>query len=176
MQQQQLSVHQDVDGFAYGFYQRTRKDMETYSHGGDMLGYSSFISLIPEKKIGVFVAHHHEGTSLRNKVIDAVLKYYGNTSSDQKAKTLNEGEDLSIFEGEYLWSTYCHTCPKEGTKKGRKLIVNDDNTLSGFGRKFYQIGPLLFKSFDGQRTMGFVKNEKGEIEYMSLGNINTLRK
>lgn len=56
------------------------------------------------------------------------------------------------------------------------ITLNEDHTLSGFGRKFYQIKPLLFKSFDGKRTMGFIKDEHGKIKYMSLGNINTFEK
>ena len=175
MQQQQLSSHKEVDGFAYGFYRRTRNNVKTICHGGNMLGYSSFLTLIPEKKIGFFIINHHEGSNLRNIVNDAIVKYF---SKEDKKLPKFEGEDnnLKIFEGEYRWMTYCHTCTETRMPRSRSLTLNKDNTLSGFGRKFYQIEPLLFKSFDGQRTMGFVKDEHGEIKYMSLGNINTFEK
>ena len=175
MQQQQLSSQKEVDGFAYGFYQRTRFNLESISHGGNMLGYSSFLTLIPEKNIGLFIVNHHEGSDLRNKVNDAIMKYFGNENKES-SKFEGEHNDLKVFEGEYRWMTYCHTCSETRIPQSRSITSNEDNTLSGFGRKFYQIKPLLFKSFDGQRTMGFIKDEHGKIKYMSLGNINTFEK
>ncbi len=175
MQQQQLSSHKEVDGFAYGFYQRTRYNIESFCHGGNMLGYSAMLTLIPDKDLGFFIINHHEGSNLRNIVNDAILKYFG---SENEIDYQSEGkkDHLKKFAGEYRWMTYCHTCSESRLPDSRKIIVNEDNTLSGFGRKFYQIKPLLFKSFDGQRTMGFIKDEQGEIKYLSLGNINTFEK
>lgn len=140
-----------------------------------MLGYSSYMTLIPQKNIGIFVVHHHESTSLSKKAVALVVDFLGKrTAVDSNPQKLQT--DLSIFEGTYRWTTYCHTCPNGHQPKAKKLIANEDHTLSGFGRRFYQVKPLLFKSFDGQRTMGFLKNKKGEIEFMSLGNINTFEK
>lgn len=175
MRTQQLSTHPEVDGFAFGFYQRTRFGVESFCHGGDMLGYSSFLSLLPEQGIGLFIISHHEGGSLRMRVNDAMMAYFG-TNPEEITSHEAKGEDLNKFAGEYQWMTFCHTCENGYQPQGRSITVNADNTLSGFGRRFYQLKPLLFKSFDGQRTMGFIEDEKGKIKYMSLGNINTFEK
>ena len=175
MKNQQLSSHEEVDGFAYGFYERTRYNVKSICHGGNMLGYSSMLTLIPEMNIGLFIVNHHEGSNLRNIVNDAILKFF-EAENEEENQRWDNSANLKDFEGEYRWMTYCHSCPNSRIPESRKITVNKDNTLTGFGRNFYQVKPLLFKSFDGQRTMGFIKDERGEIKYMSLGNINTFEK
>ena len=110
-----------------------------------------------------------------NIVNDAILKFF-EAENEEENQRWDNSANLKDFEGEYRWMTYCHSCPNSRIPESRKITVNKDNTLTGFGRNFYQVKPLLFKSFDGQRTMGFIKDERGEIKYMSLGNINTFEK
>jgi len=177
MTQQQLSPHKEVDGFAYGFYERTRHNVKSICHGGNMLGYSSMLTLIPEMNMGFFIVNHHEESNLRNKVNDAILKFFETKNEEENQnQRWNKNTDLEDFEGEYQWMTFCHSCPNSRKPKIRRITENEDNTLSGFGRKFYQVEPLVFKSFDGQRTIGFIKDELGKIKYLSLGNINTFEK
>ncbi len=175
MQSQQLSVHPEVFGFAYGFYERDRNGLKTFTHGGDMLGFSSMMTLIPSENMGILVSHHHEGTGLRNEVTDLITKHFGSAPQAQEApdRLVN---DVQAFAGTYRWMTTCYTCDNDYGFRRHELSANSDGTLSGFGRKFYQVEPLLFKSYDGQRIMGFKKDGKGEIRYMSLGNINAFEK
>ena len=176
MQTQQLSVHSDVDGFGYGFYQDRINGLNTFGHGGDMLGYSSFMSLVPEKNIGVFVVNHHEGSRLRFQVLRTIMDHIGEPK-DQKEDTHRIKSDVSRFSGLYRWSTYCHTCSENYYPNAQEIIANtDDQTLTGFGRVFYQVKPLLFKSADGLRIMGFKEDEQGKITYMSLGNSSTFER
>ncbi len=173
---QQLPVDVDVDGFAFGFYKRTRFGVESFGHGGDMLGFSSFLMLLPDKELGFFIVSHHEGGSLRTIVNDAILEYFSNNSEEKKRQPYEGKPDLSVFEGSYRWTIYCHTCLNGYIPQSRSITVNGDHTLSAFGRKFYQAGPLLFKSMDGSRTMSFVKDSSGEIKFMTMGNIDSFEK
>ncbi|SHJ09782.1 CubicO group peptidase, beta-lactamase class C family [Aquimarina spongiae] len=175
MQTQQLSVNSEVYGFAYGFYEKNQFGLKAYNHGGDMLGYSSFITLVPEINLGIFVVHHHENTNLRNKVISQVLEHFG-TENIYNPNPERMRNDVSEFAGDYKWMSNCYTCSNSEQQTTYQLTANDDNTLSGFGRKFYQAEPLLFKSYDGKRIMGFTRNEDGKIKYMSLGNVNAFEK
>ncbi|WP_422858856.1 serine hydrolase domain-containing protein [Flagellimonas sp. S174] len=175
MQTQQLSVNPAVHGFANGFYEKNQFGLKAYNHGGDMLGYSSFITLVPEINLGIFVVHHHENTNLRGKVVSQVLDHFGNKADvDSNPKRMNS--DISKFTGNYKWMSFCYICPDSDQQPIYELTANDDNTLSGFGRKFYQVETLLFKSYDGKRIMGFLQNGNGEIKYMSLGNVNAFEK
>lgn len=175
MQTQQLSVNPEVYGFAYGFYEKNQFGLKAYNHGGDMLGFSSFITLVPEINLGIFVVHHHESTNLRAKVISRILEHFG-TKTVTNSNPERLYNNVSEFAGTYKWMSNCYTCSDSNQQPTYKITVNDDHTLSGFGRKFYQVEPLLFKSYDGKRIMGFLQSEDGTIKYMSLGNVNAFEK
>lgn len=175
MQTQQLSVHKDVFGFAFGFYEKNQFGLKAYNHGGDMLGYSSFITLVPEINLGIYVVHHQENTNLRHKVVSETLKHFG-TEKESNPNPERLLKDVSKFAGKYKWMSNCFTCSNLKHQKTFELTASENNTLSGFGRIFYQVEPFLFKSYDGKRIMGFKENGKGKIQYMSLGNVNAFEK
>ena len=172
---QQLAIHPQIDGFTFGLYERTWNGIPSINHGGEMLGYSSFMTLLPEENIGIFVVHHHEGTNLRylaiQTIIDALVPQNTEEAMAKKIKLA-----IEKFTGSYRWLSNCQTCTGSSSQQTWQLTAHKDGTLSGFNRTFYPIGPLLFKSTDGQRTMGFKTNKEGNIQYMSLGNINVFEK
>lgn len=177
MQTNQSNIHQEVEGFAYGFYEDFISGLTAYSHGGDMLGYSGYLSLVPELNMGIYVVHHHEGSRLRFNVLSTVMEYFGHTNESNHSEfEMRLKSDLSKFAGNYRWSTYCHSCTNSWLPDLEVLTVNDDYTLSGFGRTFFQVSPNLFRSTDGLRTMGFKEEKDGSIKYMSMGNTSTFEK
>jgi CubicO group peptidase (beta-lactamase class C family) len=174
MLSQQLSIHPKADGFTFGLYGRKWNGVSSINHGGEMLGYSSFMTLLPEEKIGIFVVHHHEGTSLRYRVIETIISALVEDAIVQEYDEISR--DVSPFAGRYRWLSNCQQCPNSAGQQSWVLEANDDGTLTGFNRTFFQIEPLLFKSTDGQRTMGFKKDDAGKIKYMTLGNVNVFEK
>jgi len=177
MKRQQLIVHPEVEAFGYGFYEEYAHGFRTISHGGDMLGYASYMSMIPEENLGVFVIHHHEGTRLRYQVLDVILEYFKTPKAKEVSKPIIKNDyDFTRFAGHYMWTTYCHTCENSWRPEQEELVVNNDGTFTIMGRTYYQVEPLLFKSQDGERTIGFIENSKGEITYMSLGASNMFEK
>lgn len=176
MKQQQLTVHPKVEAFGYGFHEDDIQGFRTIAHGGDMLGYASFLTMVPEENLGVFVIHHHEGARLRYRVANLILEHFKKPEYNTASRPLKTEGNLNRFAGHYMWSTYCHTCENSWRPNREKLIVNDDHTFTIMNRTYYQVEPLLFKSFDGERTMGFVENDQGEIIYMSLGSSNVFEK
>ena len=171
----QLSIHPDADGFTFGLYERKWNGISSINHGGEMLGFSSIMTLIPEENIGIFVVHHHEGTNLRYLAIETVLKQLLETKSHTVRNKKLES-NLSPFTGKYVWLSNCQTCSESNNQEKWEITSNNNNMLSGFNRIFYQVAPLLFKSTDGQRTMSFKKDKDGKVKYMSLGNINVFEK
>ncbi len=171
---QQTGIHPETDGFTFGLYKRKWNGISSVNHGGDMLGYSSFMSLIPKENLGIFVVHHHEGTKLRHQAIQTVIDEIVGKYREKKLIVVEE--KVNEFAGKYIWLSNCQTCLTSTTQKSWTLKANDDYTLSGFNRKFYKAGPLVFKSTDGKRTMTFKKDKLGNIKYMSLGNVNVFQK
>lgn len=170
----QMAIHPNADGFTFGLYEKDWNGISSISHGGDMLGYSSFMTLLPEENIGIFVAHHHEGTNLRTLAIQTIIDELVQKKREQDHKQIKS--DLDQFSGKYVWLSNCQSCSDSNNQQFWELKKNKDCTLSGFNRTFYQIKPLLFKSKDGQRTMSFKRDKNGKIKYMSLGNVNVFEK
>ncbi len=177
MQKQQITVHPEVGGFGYGFYEREWHGIRTFDHGGEMSGFSSYLVLAPQQAMGIFIVHHHEHTNLRREVVSTIIgHFYPNSNKAIPQRTSALKPDAAMVAGTYRWLSNCITCPDGGNRQTWQLKANEDGTLSGFGRKFVQVAPLLYKSEDGERTMGFRQNEKGKVQYMSLGNVNVFEK
>ncbi|MBW1297414.1 serine hydrolase domain-containing protein [Aquimarina litoralis] len=178
MKSAELRVHDTVEAFAYGFYEEDAHGFRTISHGGDMLGYASYMAMIPEEKLGVFVIHHHEGTRLRYAVMDIILKTFAKEKEQQivGSKPVKGKTDFNKLAGHYIWTTHCHSCESGWKPNREELVVNSDGTFTIMNRTYEEIDHLVFRSKDGMRTMGFIENEKGEIQYMSLGGVNTFEK
>ena len=108
--------------------------------------------------------------------MNTVLKHFAKRPQDVPIVPIKEKTDLSRFVGEYMWSTHCHTC-ETGWKPNREALVqNNDGTFTIMGRTYIQTAPLVFKSTDGERVMGFVEDATGKITYMSLGGVNLFEK
>lgn len=176
MKHPSLRVHPKVEAFAYGFYEEDAQGFRTISHGGDMLGYASYLAMVPEENLGIFVIHHHEGTRLRYQVLDAILSFYAKSTPSNNVDYRKNTTDLSRFAGSYIWTTHCHSCETGWKPDLEKLVVNSDGTFTIMNRTYVQVEDLLFKSTDGQRTIGFVENAKGEITYLSFGASNMFEK
>lgn len=175
MLSQQLAIHPQADGFTFGLYERKWNGVPSINHGGEMLGYSSFMTLLPEENLGIFIVHHHEGTNLRHLAVETIInELIGSKPNMIQHKKISK--NITQFVGTYVWLSNCQSCPDSKNQNTWELALSKNNTLQGFGRTFYQTAPLLFKSTDGQRTMSFKKDKKGKIKYMSLGNINVFEK
>ncbi|MGY3794670.1 serine hydrolase domain-containing protein [Aquimarina sp. 433] len=178
MKSAELRVHDTVEAFAYGFYEEDAHGFRTISHGGDMLGYASYMAMIPEEKLGVFVIHHHEGTRLRYAVMDLILATFSKEKNEQAfiPESIKRKTDLNRLVGHYIWTTHCHSCESGWKPNQEELVLNNDGTFTIMNRTYEEVDYLIFKSTDGMRTMGFVENENGEIKYMSLGGVNSFEK
>ncbi len=171
----QLAIHPKVESFCYGFYEEYAQGLRTVSHGGDMLGFSGYMALIPDKNMGIYVVNHHEGSRLRYIVLNTILNFF-NPNPKEKFKYTRLKNDLSKFAGTYMWSTYCHTCENAWKPSPEQIKVNNDYTITVFGEKFYQVEPLLFKNDSGTRMLGFLENKKGKIIHMAFGASNMFEK
>src|SRR5918999_977425 len=74
MQREQVTMHPMLPGYGLGWQQiRRANDERGVQHGGDVAGFSSLVTLLPGRNLGVFVASHREGSELRHRVTRAVL-------------------------------------------------------------------------------------------------------
>lgn len=102
-----VSIHPDMPDMTYGFeapIMPTKTNGErVISKGGDMMGYSSLLWLLPDRRTGVFVTYN-ANSDLRNDLFAAFMDHYyegGRTTYEQEGFQPQSKETLARFEGLY---------------------------------------------------------------------------
>lgn len=179
MHRQHFTNDPRLIGFTYGFFEKRRNGVRAIEHGGVMDGFSSLIYLLPDKRIGIYVACNRETSGLQDRVKDALLDRYFPVK-DKPAVAVSQQqtpERLERFAGKYRMDVYCHTCA-EGERgylpQAFDITANDDGTISFWGGRWRQVEPLLFRLLSGNLDSGevivlFREDRGGQIKYMLNG-------
>ena len=72
----QATLNPSVPGWGYGFQLDEFNGNKIAEHGGDIGGFAGLLSIVPEKRLGIFIIHHGEGSSIRFDVRKAILEKY----------------------------------------------------------------------------------------------------
>ncbi len=177
MQRQQITGHPQVNGFCYGFYENRWSGQRTLEHGGDMLGFSAYMVLVPTHNMGIFVVNHHEGSNLRYRVIAKIMDHFFSSDQPSEASANNiTSPNVEQFVGRYRWLSSCASCPVDEQDLIWEIKAIDERTLSMLGREWKAVAPYFFESENGEGRLGFRPNEEGEIQYMFLGNVDAFEK
>lgn len=181
MQKPQFRNHPRIPGWAYGFYEGLQNNLRFIEHGGNMDdGYSTMMTLVPEKNVGIFVAGNTEngGSQIAEAVKRAFFnRYFPAPLTPEVPRTQNPSpEALKKFAGKYRWISYCHSCPQNSgayIPEPQEVKVTEDGMLLFLDRRWKQIEPMLFVQADGERAgqalLGFKENKQGEIVYLIRG-------
>ncbi|MFU1796945.1 serine hydrolase [Paenibacillus azoreducens] len=175
MQRYHSSIHPDSPDSGYGYENMlgTGKinGLEITGKGGDVPGYSSFILLIPEKKIGVFMAFNKLLSSPYvardwNQVFMDAYFPASNGSVGPKTYLHTPQQQLKRFEGIYSDLRARMLITKVSATGNGELTVEDD--IEGV-HKLKQIDPLLFEDEKGG-MLAFKEEQDGTISYLKYGN------
>ncbi len=190
----QFRPHPEFVGMTHGLQESNRWGrapeayaIRTIGHGGDMLGFKSFMLIVPTLNIGLFVAGNRnaEGgggrVSFWRPVVDAVLDHFGQEKIIQPfaLPTIDKSIDLKEYTGNYYFGVFCHSCsPEEWTLGGwrrssnplRFEIVND--TLCLGEDRFLPRGEDVFIRSDGYDMVYFGRNEQGEVSFFVFSDEN----
>lgn len=178
MQGTHFRNHPSVPGWAYGYYEGYQNSRRFVEHGGSMDdGYSALLTMLPEEKLGLFVACNTEtgGFGLGETLKEALLNRYFPISGMAKAVnqlTNQSAAKLQRFAGKYRPNIYCHTCPPNSgafVLDPVEVKINEDGTLFQ-DERWRQIEPLLFELTTGpragKRLLGFRESSDGRITFM----------
>jgi CubicO group peptidase (beta-lactamase class C family) len=169
MAAQHASVHPAMPGWGYGWQQNDANGRRIIEHGGDIGGFASLMTLMPDEQFGIIVVHHFEGSSLRFALKTAILnRFY--PDQRPRVQTLPTPRDLGAFTGTYLANNYCRSCPGGAENAQRFTVTADsDGSLGLWDDRWREIGPLLFASEDGRRKIGFMQDSTGTVVAVSAG-------
>ena len=170
----QFRPHPELDGFAWGFWEASWRQLRILEHGGTMRGYSSQMYLIPDESLGIYVAVNRDGetgprVNLPRTVLGRLLAWWYSSMKGEspapRPKPLPI--DTTRFAGNYIGNLYCHTCyAGEGWPADTDAAVIESvgpGTIRLSTSLFHAVEPLLFVRSDGRRKIAFFVDDQGRV-------------
>ena len=183
MQREQVTMHPMLPGYGLGWQQIRRMNGDRgVQHGGDVAGFSSLMTLLPGRRLGVFVAGHREGSDLRYTVTRAVLDHLAPAPDPAKrpvsmhATREAAARSAARYAGHYRANIVCHTCASSRRVTEIDVLTNQDGSLSAFNGRFIEVSPRLFVREDGSRRFGFREDSLGRITHLTFGSWQVLER
>jgi CubicO group peptidase (beta-lactamase class C family) len=174
MQARHYAPHPDGTGVAYGLFQWPQNGERVLVHGGSGHGYGSLLVLLPERRVGLFVATNTDQSALRGALFRAFMDRFYPT---QQFILLPGGpppeSTLERFAGVYREYRYDGGRQELlGEVFGQEdVAVNGDGTLSFSWTegRWTEQAPLLFRNVDDpDELVTFESDADGEITRVFL--------
>jgi CubicO group peptidase (beta-lactamase class C family) len=167
MMAQHSTLHPAVPGWGYGFQLDRANGRRIAEHGGDIGGFASLLSFLPDEGLAIFTVNHGEGSSLRFKVRKAVLDalYPAPPFSPPPAVTT----DLKPYLGLYRASFQCHSCKEPSAVPEFEVTADGAGSLELWGSHWRPVGGDVFVDPDDGRRLAFVRDGDGRVVALSGG-------
>jgi CubicO group peptidase (beta-lactamase class C family) len=178
MHRREATMHPKLPGWTLGFQEGDLNGLRILEHGGDIGGFSTLLTLLPEHDVGFFIVHHFESNNLRFDIRQAILDRYFPDQRETKAPVPDpkKAEDLKRFAGTYRANIFCHSCSSEQPVQDFEVEANADGTLTVWGNRWVEVSPLYFVGVDGKGRTGFAEDKTGRITAMSAGSWKVVEK
>jgi len=176
-----------VNGNAHGFWEMNLNDQRILYHYGLTSSFASFLFLLPEQNVGLFVSYNSlGGNQAEIRLLRTFLdRYY--PISNPAAPSFSQ--EASRFAGSYRATRMAYTTFEKAAGIFSQVDVSaeSDGTLilNGLGNqsKWVQVEPRVFRLSSGQRydlnrlsgvqpndTMVFGEDAQGHVTYMFINN------
>lgn len=154
----QFRMHPDLPGMSYGWFEATMEGRRVLFHSGDTLSASSFVALVPEADVGIFVAYNVQTNAPRYAVVERLMEHLA--------------AELARFEGTYGGTRIAHSeiAKLNALANIRRIVPTGDGYLSMGDRRYARLGALLFVSVDDpDDRIGFAETDDGSISHLFVG-------
>lgn len=97
MHKQSYTVNPNLPGAAHGFWERFSGNHRAIEHGGNLIGFTSQLSLVPDKNFGLAILTNvaNEATGVRTDLIAALI------GEDKEPIQVSKSENDIIVQGNY---------------------------------------------------------------------------
>jgi len=166
---------------ALGFYQQRVNDIEAIGHGGDLGYFHSYLWLIPEKQVGVFIAMNSAGTHLAPYVLRRAVfeqfvdRYFPAADRAPRAELPTASEHARMLVGSYFSSRATFTNfiafgnflgqTRIGLDGNGRLVVPD--LFDGPSRHWIEVEPFVWQDANGHGRLAAVV-ENGRVVRWSV--------
>ena len=168
MAEAQHTQHELLMGNSYGLEESRWAELRAFGKGGSIPGFASYMAIIPEKGVGLFVAANTGSDDAIDRFVTAAL----GTSA---AETLDGASlpriDVSRFAGEYRSNRYDRTSIEKLLRMEiHNIYTSGDGSLAlwhdGEMNRYQPIDELTFRNTDDpNRFLVFEKDEQGDVTH-----------
>jgi CubicO group peptidase (beta-lactamase class C family) len=176
MQLQSFQNAPGLNGLAHGFMEMDRNGHRVIGHGGDTFWFHTVWAILPEHGVGFFAAYNTDaGAEARTKLFEAFMDRYFPRTGPRPVPELRPGE-LDRFEGVYRANRMAHSTLEKmaALAGGVRVEATDDGALVVRAQETLRMGeiePLVFREFDGPRTVRFQESGGGKIDALFMNEI-----
>ena len=172
LQSQQFTHHPELDGRAYGFFEKSFRGRRSLDHGNTRNGFVSYMYLVPEDSLGIFVTINGGRGSFRAKVVNDFLKAIYPEIEIEVPKKNAQTISLDQYRGKY----YSTRANKTGIERIFHQLLLDrfikvenagDTALVIFGDHYKLTGENYVTNSRGSHTVAF-GIENGQSKFMYL--------
>lgn len=172
MHESQFSPHPALGGFGYGFWQSTHNGERLVMHDGNGPSIATRLLMIPEQRMGFFLAQQGGSSVFLLAVTDRILdEYFGETPDP----TPIASGSVEQYAGTYKDNRYVHNGYfRVPTRVGLEITIRAEDgrlvaadPLEGVERDYVQVSPGVFARADRPETkLAFVTDERGRVTRM----------
>jgi len=169
-----------LPGIALGFYEQRLNGVRALVHSGDTSMFHSYVWLIPEKNVGIFVDYIGDGGVMaRDRLMQVLFDRYFPEATPAKvvAPALSDAKLRARYDGSYRflrrnWSDIdkAFSLPNQltvATRSNGRLLVSLP-VLGDLQWQFEPIGPDLFRQLGGKREIAFRVDDSGRATNLFL--------
>lgn len=171
MQTFQVFVQPDVPVMAYGFeasmYPQYDRGHRVLAKGGDIFGFSSYMWLLPEHKIGVFVSVNANNGAVREELYRDFMHAFLPDVGVEKQPLRTSAQELEKFAGTYK-DLRLESWKSQIEVAGDGKLKMEDALLGNVG--LTQVGPMTFADPAGGELV-FKADEQGVPTYFKYKNV-----
>ena len=177
MHSRQFGLSPALNGMCLGFYEETRNGHRIIGHGGDTIYFHSDMHLMLEDGLGFFVSYNSAGKggiSPRTALWEHFLDRYFPYAAAKVEKLSTADADARSVAGAYVSSRRSEsTFLKIAAVSDNVRVIPDENgtikveplkDFNGELKKWQEIGPLVYRSVNGQDLLAFRRDERGRMQ------------
>lgn len=180
MQRRHFTNDPRLPGIAYGFFEEIKQRRRALWHNGGWFGFASELLLLPDERVGLFIAENSLMPGLYLEVAKRFLQRYFPVAEKVEPPLVPFPAQNAVrrFIGRYRHKHYARrTMEKVGTLLDQaKVIDNGDGTfMFDFPRdpegpsRWRPVGPLLFERIGGEERITFREDDQGRITHLLIG-------
>lgn len=164
-----------VNGFAYGFFERSTNGQRMIGHAGSTLVFNSDLILLSEQNLGLFVSYNTYGADmLVDQLILSFMNHYYPVEQEVPVLSANSSTNPSAFTGSYRLARSSYTT----AEKVKGLFMTLGVTAASDGAlqieptqtRLVPVAPLLFREETYGMPVVFRQDAGGNITHLLIGN------